>query len=125
MNVFDIVGNINRKDSQLETSVVEKEYVPFVVNRVFSNTPDTVFFANEMNQASGLSNEKQYLFYRYGVPKNPKRFGKWNKADKLTKDVELIMQYFNYSRSKAQQVVNILEPHMGEIEQALFKGGRK
>lgn len=121
---FDVVKNINGHGERLDAS--EVGYDPFVINRVFSNTPDTVLFANELNLNWRLPKQMQYDFYRYGVVKHPRRYGKWEKRDSADDDsLSLIKEAFGYSRQKAIEVLPILRDHLDEIEAHLFKGGRK
>lgn len=118
---FDIVANINNKTDQLD--VTDVGYDAFVLNRVFSNTRDSVFFANEMNQHYNLPKEMQYAFYYFGLPKK-NRYGKWNKNTDDKSELEVIQEYFGYSRSKAKQVQAVLCPHLDAIRRELDKGGR-
>lgn len=121
LSPFDIASNINEKKGLLD--VAEVGYEPFVVNRVFSNTQDSVLFANEMNAAWGLPKDMQYAFLYYGLPKK-KRFGKWHKNQDDKDDLEPIQEYFGYSRHKAKMVLSLLRPHLDQIRSELQKGGR-
>lgn len=121
---FDVVKNINGHGTRLDVDDVA--YDGFVINRVFSNTPDTVMFANELNQQWRLPKQMQYDFYRYGLVKHPRRYGKWEKRDSDDDGaLEMIKEVFGYSRQKALEVLPILESHMDELESHLKKGGRK
>jgi len=42
----------------------EKEYVPYIVNRGFTNFEDTILHANEMNMRAHLFNDAQFQYYR-------------------------------------------------------------
>lgn len=118
---FDIAANINTKADLLDIN--EVGYDAFVLNRVFSNTKDSVFFANEMNQHYNLPKEMQYAFYYFGLSKR-NRYGKWNKNQDDKSELELIQEYFGYSRVKAKQVQSILRPYLDDIRLELEKGGR-
>lgn len=118
---FDIASNINEKKGVLD--VEEVGYESYVINRVFSNTPDSVLFANEMNRNWGIPKQQQYDFYYFGLPKK-KRFGKWHKNQDDKEALELIQDYFGYSRRKAKDVLQLLRPHLNEIAAELYKGGR-
>lgn len=121
---FDYVKNINGHGERMDTD--EGGYDPFVVNRVFSNTPDTVLFANELNLNWRLPRQMQYDFYRFGLSKHPRRFGKWEKREgEDDAALAIVMEVFGYSRSKAIEVLPILQPRMVELEALVFKGGRK
>lgn len=81
-------------------------YVPFIVNRCFAFHLDTILLAEEMNQAHRISPWLQYEFYYYAVRKG-KRFGFPPKPQEYD-NVELIQEYYGYSRLKALQALRIL-----------------
>lgn len=121
MTPFEIANNINLKTGILDAQ--EVGYVPFVVNKVFSNTEDSIFYANEMNQAWALDVDQQYAFYYHGLPKK-KRFGKWHKNQDTMQDIELIQEAFGYSYHKAKEVLPLLRPHLDSIRAEMDKGGK-
>ena len=121
MSPFDITSHINEKKGVL--NVEEVGYDTYVINRVLSNTADSVLFANEMNRYWGLPKQAQFDFYYYGLPKK-KRFGKWHKNQDDTESLKLIQEYFGYSRRRAKDVLELLRPRLNEIAQELEKGGR-
>lgn len=122
MSPFDIASHINEKKGVLD--VEEVGYDAYVINRVLSNTIDSVLFANEMNLRWNVPKQQQYDFYYHGLPKK-KRFGKWHKNQDDTDSLELIQEYFGYSRRKAKDVLGLLRPHLDQIAQELEKGGRR
>lgn len=121
LSPFDIASNINNKSDPLDVN--ECGYDAFVLNRVFSNTSDSVFFANQMNECWGLSKDMQYAFYYHGLPKK-NRYGKWHKNQDDKGELEVIQEYFSYSRNKAKQVQTLLRPQLDSIRKELEKGGR-
>jgi len=121
LSPFDIASNINNKTDPLDVN--EVGYDAFVINRVFSNTHDSILFANEMNAAWGLPKEMQYAFYYHGLPKKS-RYGKWHKNQDDKAELAPIQEYFGYSRNKAKQVQSLLRPHLDSIRAELDKGGR-
>ena len=120
---FEIAKNINSHGERLDTD--EDGYEPFMMNRIFSNTPDSVAFANELNRYGTLPKQMQYDFYRYGLEKNPRRYGKWEKRDDNDHDLKIIMEAYGYSRQKAMEVYPVLRPRMTELHAHVEKGGRK
>lgn len=118
---FDITSNINEKKGLLD--VQDVGYDAYVINRVMSNTADSVLFANEMNRYYSLPKDQQYAFYYYGLHKK-KRFGKWHKNQDDKDALEIIQEYYGYSRHKAKDVLNLLRPHLDDIKKELDKGGR-
>jgi hypothetical protein len=111
MKPFDFINDINfgkknlmRKTENDELS--EKAYIPYITNRSLSYFTDTLLYANEMNKYSHLDNKLQYEFLLNSIrPK--KRFAKWHKPEQ-DDDVELVSEFYNYSLSKAHQVLSIL-----------------
>jgi hypothetical protein len=108
--------NLLSKDSRLE-----KDYVPFVINKCFSYFPDTIFYANRMNQMAFLDKKMQYDYYLHSISKR-KRFSKWIKPEENT-DIEIIKQIFGYSEFRAREVVDLLP--MEKLRELVQKGGQK
>ena len=108
--------NLLAKDSRLE-----KEYVPFVINNCFSYFPDTIFYANRMNQLSFLDKKMQYDYLINSITKR-KRFSKWIKVEE-NKDLDIIQEVFGYSESRAREVLDLLP--MDKIKEFTQKGGQK
>lgn len=124
MPIFEVAKNINARDGRLDAD--EVGYNPFMTNRIYSMTPDSVLFANEMNRFWNLTNQQQYDFYYYGMDRNPRRFGRWQKKDTgLDDDLGAIMEAFSYSRAKALEVWPILKDRMDDIRKFIFKGGKE
>jgi hypothetical protein len=137
LSPFDFLNSINSGikspdlfESERQTSntsgasldSVEKQYVPFMVNRGLSYFRDTVLYANEMNRYYRLSGKLQYDFLRTSI-RPSKRFAKWTKKAS-DDDVKLVMDAYGYSMSKASAVVELLsESQKKSICQYLDKGG--
>lgn len=125
---FAMADRINLKQGSLTADELkDRKYSAFVMNSIYSNTQDTIYFANEINSHwSGISDEMHFNYFYKLIPKK-KRFGKWNKESK--RDViSLIKEYFGYSTLKAKQVEDIIVNTPGaleEIEKFLYKGGLK
>jgi DNA polymerase II small subunit/DNA polymerase delta subunit B len=110
---FDFINSINDveqpdvfrgRETTREQS--EKDYVPFIVNRGFSFFPDTVLYANEINQASHIEKIAQYDFLRNSI-RPRKRWSKWHKAEQ-DEDLDLIKEVYGYSTQKAAWVLKLL-----------------
>ena len=116
---FDYVKSINQKNYEFDLA----GYVPFLTNRAFAMHLDTVMLAEEMNQYHQLSPALQYEFYFYAVRKG-KRFGFPPKPEEV-KHLDAICEYFNYSKQKALEALEILTPEqVQEITKPVDKGGR-
>ena len=126
MTPFDFLNAINetKKDLIKEDPSNEKEYSAWMVNRGLSYFPDTVMYANEMNQRHQISNKWQFQFLLNSIPKK-KRFSKWFKREE-EKHLKLVMGCYGYSSEKAKQVLGILTPEqLKTIEEKQYTGGRK
>lgn len=125
MKLTEYLNAINHsKESLMDTEdeSVEKEYVPFVVNRCLSYFPDTIYFSNEMNQYHTLPKNMQFDFLRLGVRKN-KRYSSWLKKQKIN-NIDIIKQYFGYSDAKAIQVVDLLsDEDLISMQEEMYTGG--
>ena len=125
MSPFEFLNSINhsKKDVMVD-DLTEKSYNGFMVNRSLSYFPDTVGFANVMNQYHHTDNKLQYHFL-INIIRKRKRFSKWMKPEQVS-DIEAIKQYYGYSNEKAKQVFSLLSPEqITIIIQKVSKGGRK
>ncbi|CAB4182113.1 clamp loader small subunit [uncultured Caudovirales phage] len=122
MNPFDVINDISLKKAGLITGDNEKDYNPFLTNRGLSYFPDTIFHAQEMNKLHHLDKKLQYDYLFNSIRKS-KRFSKWSKKDNI-KDIDAIIEYFGYSRRRAEEVLNILDKEqVKSIKKKLDKGG--
>ena len=109
MKLSDFLTAINYSKEPLfdtEDDMIQKDYVPFVINRCLSYFPDTIFYANEMNRLNQLEKRLQFDYLSSAIRKR-KRYSKWLK-DENSKDLDLIKRNFNYSNSKAKEALSIL-----------------
>ena len=122
---FDFLNAINyTKDNIIVDDITEKQYNAFMVNRGLSYFNDTVLIANEMNQYAHLDNRLQFDFL-INIIRKKKRFSKWMKAEKQD-DVEVVMQYYGYSKQKAHQASKLLSSdQINELRKKVYRGGRK
>jgi hypothetical protein len=126
MSFFDFLNSINdnKKDLLKEDPLTEKDYIPFMINRGLSYFPDTIMFANEMNQHAGAPKNWQYDFYRIGITKK-KRFSKWHKRDQNSEELELVMKEYNYSSEKAARALQLLtEDQIQKLKEKYNIGGK-
>ena len=122
----DWLNSINQTKKNLidEDPSLEKEYNPYIINRIYSGHLDSVMFANEMNKYSFLSKKIQYDFYLNSL-RSKKRFSPWLRKDKI-EDLESVKQYYGYSNEKARQALSILTPdQITFITNKLNRGGKK
>lgn len=119
----DILNSINQSKENIlsKDSRLEKDYVPFVINKCFSYFPDTVFYANKMNQMAFLDKKMQYDYLLHSISKR-KRFSKWIKPEE-NENLAIIKEVFGYSDQKAREVMDLLP--MKELQKLVQKGGQK
>ena len=116
---FDYVKSIN---SKTEYEYDLSGYVPFLTNRAFAMHMDTIMLAEEVNQFHTMTPEFQYDFYYTAVRKG-RRFG-FPRKPESNPNLETVMEYYNYSRIKAEQALLILsENDLCEIRKSMNKGG--
>ncbi|MBT4995452.1 MAG: DNA polymerase clamp loader subunit A [Hellea sp.] len=102
--------------------MAENLYVPYIVNRGFTNFEDSILHANEMNQRAHLFKDAQFQYYR-GVLRKRKRFSKWPKADK-SKDLDAIQEVYQCNRTIAKLYLKALSTaDLKEVHSKLSTGG--
>ena len=115
--------NLTKKNLIDENPSIEKEYVPYIINRIYSGHLDSVMFANEMNKYSFLDKKIQYDFYLNSL-RSKKRFSPWLLKDTL-KDLVYVKRYYGYSNEKAQQALKILTKEQLNFIRLKFETGGK
>lgn len=122
MNPFDVLKGINEKNDPAEFD--ETKYPAFMVNRGLSFFQDTVLLANEMNRCHHLDGQLQYDFLK-GIVRKRKRFSKWAKKVAV-KDIEVVKEYYGYTDSKAESVMDLLsQEDIEEMKFKMSKGGKR
>lgn len=114
---FDVAKAINSKTGVLE---VDKSLSKFVLNKIYSNSKDTVMFANEANMFTGnITEQMLFDFYYYGVPKKS-RYDKWFKQPKDENPdlIEYVQNYFNCSK---KQAIENIESFSDEVIQSILE----
>lgn len=103
---FDFIKSINEKNYLMVSPEVEKQYVPFMVNRGLSQMLECVPFTYQMNRFTKLSNRMQYDYYYHGIRKG-KRFSKWAKEDKYD-HLDDVIAFYNVNKEKAIEYLDRL-----------------
>ena len=122
----DWLNSINQTKKNLidEDPLIEKEYSPYIINRIFSGHLDSVMFSNEMNQYHFLPKKMQYDFF-INILRPKKRFSPWLRKDEI-KDLDLVKRYYGYSNEKAKQALRILtKKQLNFIKSKFETGGKK
>lgn len=125
LTLTDLLKAINEKTGNpLDTYPdAEKHYLPFMVNRTLSFSPDTLLYANEMNCNYMLDSRMQFDYLYHSVRRR-KRWDKWIKKDEAEQDkLKVIMDHYKVSSRKAKDYLRLLtEEQIESIRTA--KGGR-
>lgn len=103
----------------------EKDYKPFLVNRMLSYHVDCIMYANQMNLCSNLSPELQYQYLLNTIRPMKRKFQPWQKT-LAVKDIDCVKEYFGYSNEKAKEALRILtDEQITLIKTKIDKGGVK
>jgi len=120
---FDFINAISHtKIDLMEQENAESQYKSYVINKGLSFYPDTVIQANEMNSRPHLDKRMQFNFL-INIIRSKKRYSKWLKPEKLN-DLEVVQEYYGYSKEKARQVLPLLsDEQINYIKLRIKKGG--
>lgn len=126
LSPFDIAKNINEKTGFLDEDVLGG-YSPWLMNKIFSFTKDTVHVADEVNRYCHLDKDVQYAFYYLFLDKK-KRYGKWQKKHDVGGDViDALKQKYHYNNRDAENAMTLLSEDNKKalIEEFALGGVRK
>jgi Bacteriophage clamp loader A subunit len=111
MNPFDYVDSISKSKKNLmrdsdNDELSEKAYTPYIVNKALSYFPDTLLYANEINQLGHIDHKLQYEYLLHSI-RVGKRFSKWTK--KIDKpEIDAIARYYQINRRRAEEYASLL-----------------
>ncbi len=98
-------------------------YNPFLINRALSYHFDCILHANAMNMVHALDKEMQFDYYINSIRSKKRSFKRWHKRPK-EEAVAAVMEYYKYSRIKAEEALNVLSnDQIDEIKKRISKGG--
>ena len=125
MELKDWLNSINQTKKNLidEDPLLEKEYSPYIINRIYSGHLDAIMFSNEMNQYHFLPKKMQYDFF-LNTLRSKKRFSPWLRKGEI-KDLDLKKRYYGYSNEKAKQALRILSKEQLNFIRSKFEIGGK
>jgi len=126
MKIGDYLKAINSTKNPLmdsEDEFIERDYVPFVVNRCLSFFPDTILQTNEMNIRCHSDKKMQFDFLCKTIRKS-NRYSPWLK-ETLPEDIDTIKEYFNFNNRKSKEALEVLSDEQIQlIKNKLSKGGK-
>lgn len=121
-NFFDAITYT--KEDIFTPEEIEKDYNPFIINRMLSQYSELVLVANELNISGKLNKKLHFNFLMGIVPKKKRRVLYVEK--KSNEDLSVVMAYYNVSEDKAEFYLRLLKPEqIDDIKDRLNKGGRK
>ena len=115
---------LETKKNLIKDDLDEKDYNPFMMNRALSLHNDCIFYANKMNQLYHLPKKYQYEFFLHSIRSKKRTFKPWPKKQK-DEDIKLIMDYFNYSQTKALEALQILSENQLEELREIYSTIKK
>lgn len=122
-HLFDIIKTINEKKENLfDKELLNKEYIPFIINKNFSYFSDSIMHCNELNKRSHIPKKYQYEYYLKSI-RPRKRFSKWFKKHDDS-NIDAVMKYYNISYKIASEYIKLLnKEQIKQIKQELHEGG--
>lgn len=125
MDLFkQILPSILEKNEYVYDDYDSSSYNPYIVDIALSAHIDCLPYLCELNQYPILSKKMHYDYLFYSIRKYKRPFQKWVKYTEPD-NLSIIMEYYNYSKDKALEVLDILsDEQMEYIKQQLDKGGK-
>lgn len=124
MNLFDISNNLTQSHEYIWSDELEKDYLPFLINRSISQHLDTLMHTNEMNIRQELTKKQQYDYYHFAIQPKRKRFAKWGKPEK-DETIQIVSDFYKCSKLIAEQYASFLKPEdISHMKEKMSKGGR-
>lgn len=117
--LFDIFASLS-KTKRLEEGDVDN-YEPFMTNRVFSHSVDSLFHANLMNLFGDLPKEAQMDYYLFAIPARG-RYSEWFKPPSSPEELSQIRMQTGCSNKESLLYLELLE-QIGKKELAHLKKG--
>lgn len=103
---FDLLKNINYTKEWVDVEDRGIDYSKFLINRTLSYGRDTIMYANEMNRLPNIDDQMHFDYF-INILRKSKRFNKGfdRKKDDL---IKVIMNYYNYTYQKANEIMPLL-----------------
>ncbi len=125
---FDIAKTIlnTKEDCYTTEELFNKEYSPFMINRILSNASNTVLFAEQMDRFTVIDKKLQYDFYLKGIPKARGYQKMWSKKEENSHNSEIIdyvCEKMNVNTRRATAILKQIGEEVVRMEME-SKGGR-
>ena len=93
----------------------ERTYSPIGVNIGLSQHIDCILYVNEMNKNwQAVTPRMHYDYFFHSIRKTFRKYAKWAKKHK-DEDVEMIKEYYQINKGKAEEYLSILSKEQIEI----------
>jgi len=123
-NPFRFVSDVQKdKKYIMLTEQDEKEYNSFLTNRALSMHIDSILHTEIIGRYPDIPNKWAYDYYFHSLRQMKRPFQKWPKKVK-DEDLEIIMEYYQISRVKAEYYQELLSnEQITKIKEDMEKGG--
>ena len=130
MELSDFLNSINKTKKNLfeenDPELTEKEYkrLAYIINRILSYFPDTLFHSQAMNMRPFLDGRIQYEYLLHAISKKS-RFAKGIKVEN-PEHLAIVQKYYGYNTKKAREALEILtEEDLKWLQSKFYEGGVK
>lgn len=126
MNPFEFINSISsEREIKFTDEVIEEYFKPYLAMQFFGNFPDTVSEANMVNTLPLAPSNFDTFIMLHSIIEKRRRYNKKEKKDKEIEDkIKILMEYYNYSREKAKDVLNLHTEEMFECMKHKEIGGK-
>lgn len=107
--LWDYPKNFCGEKADLRKHPTFHKYPAFMVNRVMSMSPKTIFLAMFMSRYTDIPIENQFAFYNTEVDKEYIFFDYKKRSDEISAEtIQYIREYFVCSLTRALEYINLL-----------------
>ena len=121
---FDFLNAAYKKEGfeeLLNNRFFESAYSKFLICRALSQFPETIGYAEVMNELSEIPNELHFRILYALLPKK-KQYGRWAKADVVTERIKTISEFYQVNLRKAEEYSRLLtESQWAYIKESMEK----
>jgi hypothetical protein len=121
---FDYLNAAYKKegfDTLINNRFFETSYNKFLVCRALSQFPETIGYAEVMNELSDIPNELHFRILYTLLPRK-KQYGRWAKADVVTERIKTISEFYQVNLRKAEEYSRLLsESQWNYIKESMEK----
>ena len=123
---FDYINNISTSRNSIWDDESPADWNSFMVTRGLSMYPDTILYAQVMNENAQYALPKmQYDFFRTVINNKKKRFAKWHKASKRD-DIRELSEFYGLTTRRLEQYLSIMsEQDISAMAALMYKEKKK